>query len=281
MGKMREAMVEEMKLRGLSAATIRAYTYAVQKLGSFHDRPVEKLGAQEIRAFLLHLTEEKKIAGASVNQAICAIKFFYREVLRRPVEIENVHFQRRRRKLPEVLTEAEVVQLIGATKSLKDRVIVMSMYAAGLRLRELIHLQIPDIDSKAMRLRVREAKGGKERNVILSTQLLDALRTYFKAYRPSHWLFYGGAKETQLHPRTVQRLVSDTARQAGIARPITPHTLRHSFATHLLEHGAELRYIQELMGHASYKTTLLYTRISPQALARVISPLDRLVLPPA
>jgi integrase/recombinase XerD len=281
MGKMRQAMVEEMKLRRLSEATIRAYTNAVRRLGEFHGRPVEKLGAEEIRAFLLHLTEEKKIVGASVNQAICAIKFFYREVLRRPVEIESVHFQRRRRKLPEVLTEAEVVQLIGATKSLKDRVMVMSMYAAGLRLRELIHLQISDIDSKAMRLCVREGKGGKERNVILSTQLLDALRAYFKAYRPIRWLFYSGAKETQLHPRTVQRLVSDTARQAGITRPITPHTLRHSFATHLLEHGAELRYIQELMGHASYKTTLLYTRVSPQALARVISPLDRLTLPPA
>jgi integrase/recombinase XerD len=131
-----------------------------------------------------------------------------------------------------------------------------------------------------MRLRVREAKGGKERNVMLSSQLLAALRSYFKEHRPTHWLFYGKTKETRLHPRTVQRLVADLAHRAGITRSVTPHTLRHSFATHLLEHGAELRYIQELMGHTSYKTTLLYTRVSPQALRRVVSPLDRLTLPP-
>jgi integrase/recombinase XerD len=281
MGQMRQVMIEEMKLRRFSQATIRAYTYAVQQLAKFHGRPAETLGAQEIRTYLLYLTEEKKIAGSSVNQAICAIKYFYREVLRKPVEIEKVHFQRRRRKLPEVMTEAEVVQLIAATKSLKERVMVMSLYAGGLRLRELLYLQIPDIDSKAMVLHVRDGKGGKDRNVMLSTQLLEALRAYFKVYRPTLWLFYSDTKETQLNPRTVQKLISETARQAGLTRPITPHTLRHSFATHLLEHGAELCYIQELMGHTSYKTTLLYTRVSPRALGRVISPLDRLVLPPA
>lgn len=281
MGKMRQAMVEEMRLHGLSEGTIGMYTGVVRRLVQFHRRPAEQLGAEEVRCFLLYLIQEKKLAASTVSQTACGLKFFYREVLKRPIEVENIPCQKRPRKLPAVLSPAEMVQLIGAAKTLKDRAVMMSLYAAGLRLGEVIHLQIPDIDSKAMQIHVREGKGRKDRNVILSPRLLGSLRDYYRVYRPSLWLFYGREKDRQLAPWSVQRLVASAARRAGISKSVSPHTLRHSFATHLLEQGVELRYIQELLGHESYRTTLLYTQVSPQALSRVVSPLDGLDLAPA
>jgi site-specific recombinase XerD len=182
--------------------------------------------------------------------------------------------------LPVVLTEAEVGQLLAATRTGRDRVILMTLYSAGLRLREALLLQVEDIDSQAMKIFVRAGKGGKERYVMLSQRLLEELRGYFRQTRPKKWLFYGADRDQPIHPRTVQRIFKTAVEQAGLAKTVTVHTLRHSFATHLLEHGTSLRYIQELLGHESYKTTLIYTHVSPASLGRVVSPLDRLVVEP-
>jgi site-specific recombinase XerD len=276
MTKLRRRMEEELKIRRYSPATIRAYIAAVKGFAAFHGRSPEEMGAEEVRAYLLHLTEEKKLSWSTINQAICSIRFLYIDVLNRPVEVGRVFYQKRQRKLPAVLSEGEVLRLLEAATDLKERAILMTFYSGGLRLRELLHLQAKDIDSDRMQIRVRAGKGGKERQVILAVTLLEVLRDYFRQYRPTRWLFFSDKPEHPLQPRTVQRMVSEAARRAGLSKPVTPHLLRHSFATHLLERGTNLRYIQELLGHRSLKTTMLYTHVSREALGKVISPLDRL-----
>ena len=175
-----------------------------------------------------------------------------------------------------VLSEQEVIHLLDAAANLKDRAILMTLYSGGLRLLELIHLQPGDIDSATMHIRIREGKGGKDRYVMLSETLLGVLRQYFRKFRPERWLFYAGKPDQPLPPRRIQRMIKATALRAGLTKRVSPHILRHSFATHLLEHGTNLRYIQELMGHKSLKTTMLYTHVSGRALGEVVSPLDRL-----
>lgn len=280
MSGMRRRMEEELKLGGYSERTIKAYIGAVCNFAKFYNRPPEQMGAEEVRSYLVYLAETKKLAGSSINQAVCAIRFFYLRVLHRPCEVEPIRYSKRRRKLPVVLTEAEVVKLLAAAPTARDRAILMTLYAAGLRLREALLLQVGDIDSKAMRIFVRAGKGGKERYVMLSQRLLEELRHYFRQARPKLWLFYGAHRDEPIHPRTVQKILKTTVRKAELTKPVTAHTLRHSFATHLLEHGTSLRYIQELLGHESYKTTLIYTHVSPASLSRVVSPLDRLQVEP-
>jgi site-specific recombinase XerD len=235
------------------------------------------MGEEQVRAYLVHLLEDRKLSRSTLVQALCALKFFYSHVLHRSCEVEDLRFPRQQKKrLPRVLSKSEVRRLLDSAANLKDRVILMTLYGSGLRLSELIHLEVKDIDSSKMQIRVRQGKGGKDRNVVLSQTLLEALRRYFRQYRPVHWLFYGQSPQQPLDDRTVQRLVRGLSERAGLREGVTTHTLRHSFATHLLEDGAELPYIQELLGHRNVKTTMLYLRVSPPALRKVISPLDRL-----
>jgi len=276
MTPLRRRMEEELKLRNYSPATIRAYVHAVKGFAEFHHQSPEKLGAEQVRAYLLYLTEEKKLAWPSINQAICAIRFLYIDVLDRPFEVGKVFYQKRKRKLPNVLSEEEIVRLLDAAANLKERAILMTFYSGGLRLLEVIRLQPKDIDSTTMRIRIREGKGGKERYVVLSATLLDVLRQYFRQFRPKQWLFYASKPERQIHPRSVQRIVSEAARRARLNKPVSPHVLRHSFATHLLDHGTSVVYIKELLGHKNLATTTVYTHVSRQALGKVVSPLDRL-----
>ena len=278
MSQLRRRMEEELKLRGYSPATIKAYVLAVRNFAKFHGRSPEQLGAEHVRAYVLHLLETLKLSRSTVNQAICGIRFLYLHVLQRPCEVGRVVYAKRKKKLPVVLTEIEVNKLVDAAASLRDQAIVMTLYGSGLRLRELIALRPADIDSVAMRIRVREGKGGKERYVMLSETLLDALRRYFRQYRPESSLFYGRSPQETVSPRYVERMVVDTAVRAGVRKRVTPHVLRHSFATHLLDHSVSLRHIQELLGHRSLKTTLLYTHVSRQVLGEVVSPLDRLTV---
>lgn len=278
MTKLRRRMEEELRLRGYSPATAKAYLWGVGNFAQFHGRSPDQMGAEEVRTYLLHLTEEKKLSPTTINQIVCAIRFFYINVLDRPCEISKVVYQKRKRKLPEVLSEQEVVRLLEAAANLWERAILMTLYAGGLRLLELIQLTPKDIDSQAMRIRIRAGKGGKERYVVLSETLLEVLRQYFRKFRPERWLFYSDKPDRPIHPRTLQRMVREIARRAGLTKKVTPHILRHSFATHLLDHGTNLRYIQELMGHKSLKTTMLYTHVSRHALGQVVSPLDRLSL---
>jgi site-specific recombinase XerD len=281
MTKLRRRMEEELKLRGYAESTVKAYLGAVRGFAAFHHRSPEQMGAEEVRSYLLDLHEAKKLSGSTINQTVCGIRFFYIHVLQRPCDVGPIGYSKRRRKLPVVLTEAEVLQLLDAARTVKERAILMTLYSAGLRLREAQSLQVGDIDSKAMRILVRAGKGGKERYVMLSQRLLEELRLYFRQDRPKLWLFYGADRDQPIHPRTVQRIFKAAVEKAALAKAVSVHTLRHSFATHLLEHGTSLRYIQELLGHESYKTTLIYTHVSPSSLGRVVSPLDRLLVGPS
>ena len=280
MSRLRRRLEEELKLRGYSEVTIRIYVRAVRKFAEFHGRSPARLGMEEIRVYLLHLIAERQWSRSGVNQTICALKFFYTQVLDRPCEVSKVHYPKRQRKLPVVLTEAEVIRLLSAASNLKHQALLMTLYSAGLRLSEALGLQPTDIDSSTMKIHVRAGKGGKERYAVLSVRLLETLRRYFRLYRPERWLFFGETKAQPMTSRTAQRLVGMTAREAGLTKRVTAHALRHSFATHLLERGTNLVYIQALLGHQWLKSTLIYTHVSQPALSRVPSPLDGLSLPP-
>jgi len=276
MTEMRRRMEEELKLRGCSPRTSTAYLGWVERFAAHFKRPPEQMGAEEARAFLLDLLEAQRLSRPTVVQAFCALKFFYVHVLHSSCELEDLHLPRRSRKLPRVLSAAEVRHLLESATDLKEQAILMTFYATGLRLNELIHLQVKDIDSAKMQIHVRQGKGGKDRNVLLSPTLLDVLRRYFRCYRPLTWLFCGQTPEQPIDDRVVQKMVRRLSDKAGLCPPATAHAIRHSFATHLLEHGTQLPYIQELLGHRHLQTTMLYTRVSPGALNNVISPLDRL-----
>lgn len=276
MTEMRRRMEEELKLRGCRPRTQRAYLDWVARFAAYHRRSPEQMGEEQVRAYLVHLLETQKLSRSTLVQALCGLKFFYVHVLHRSCEVEDFRVPRHhKKKLPRVLSELEVRKLLEAAGDLKEQAMVMTLYAAGLRLNELLHLEIKDIDSSKMQIRVREGKGAKDRNVVLSWTLLDVLRRYYQRYRPVRWLFYGRTPQRSLDERTVQRMVHRLSARAGL-REVTPHTLRHSFATHLLEQGTELPYIQSLLGHRSIKTTMLYLRVSPPAVREVVSPLDRL-----
>jgi site-specific recombinase XerD len=277
MTEMRRRMEEELKLRDCSPRTQKAYVDWVARFAQHHRRPPEQMGEEQVRAYLIYLLEDQKLSRSTLVQAFCALKFFYVHVLHRSCEVEDLRFPRhQKRKLPRVLSDSEVRRLLESAENLKEQVMLMTLYGAGLRLSELIHLQVKDIDSSKMQIRVRQGKGGKDRMVVLSPTLLEALRRYFRQYRPVTWLFYGQAPQKPIDDRAIQRMVRRLSERAGLREGVTTHTLRHSFATHLLEQGAELPYIQQLLGHRDLKTTMLYLRVSPPALRKVISPLDRL-----
>lgn len=274
MGEMRDRMERELKLRGYSPRTLKTYVRAVHNFVKHHRRPAEQMGAGEARSYVLHLIEERQVSRSLVNQVVCALRFFYDKVLRVPFDLDDLPYMKRSKTLPCTLTKNEVSALLKAEPNLKHRVVLMTLYSGGLRLQEALQLRLADIDKAAMRIRIRAGKGGKERYVMLSPTLLSTLQDYFKQYRPENWLFYGQSKSEPLHPRSLQRAIKQAALAAGIRKKVTAHVLRHSFATHLLEGGTNLRYIQELLGHSSIKTTMIYTHVSRRTLSTVVSPLD-------
>ena len=276
MSALRRRMEEELKLRGLSERTMETYLGAVRRFAVHYGQSPDRLGTEKVRAYLLYLIEERKLAWSSVNQALCALRFFYLDVLSRELSVARLPHQKRKDRLPVVLAEAEVARLLMAPMSLKLRSLVMTLYSAALRLGEATRLQPRDIDSESMSIRVRQGKGGRDRNVMLSPKLLLVLREYWRLYHPGPWLFYGKTKHRPIDPRTVQKGLASVVKAAGLRKRVTPHTLRHSCATHLMEQGASLRHIQELLGHKSLQTTQRYTQVSPARVTAILSPLDRL-----
>ena len=274
MGEMRDRLEQELRLRGYSPRTLKAYVHAVRNFVKYHKRPAEQMGVAEARAYLLYLIREKQVSASSARQVVCALRFFYTKVLKVSFDLEALPFQKRHRPLPSVLTEKEVSSLLEAEQNVKHRAILMTLYSGGLRLQEVIQLRPKDIDSAGMRIHIRDGKGGKARYVMLSSILLDTLRDYFKRHKPGKWLFYGRTPDEPINPRSVRRMILEAAATAGIRKHVTPHVLRHSFATHLLDRGTNLRYIQELLGHSSIKTTMIYTHVSRRTLTEVVSPLD-------
>lgn len=274
MTPLRTRMIEDLQVRNYSPRTVECYTYHVGCFARHFGRSPDQLGPEEVRAYQVYLVQEKKASWTSFNQAVCALRFLYRTTLPRDWPVTMIPFAKRPKKLPTVLAAQEVQQLLACAHPLKQRMILTSLYAAGLRLEEGLHLRVSDIDSARMLLRVACGKGAKERLVPLSPRLLTELREYWRTYRPATWLFPGGNDEQPLNSATVQKACTRAAREAGLTKRVTPHVLRHSYATGLLEAGVDFLTIQRLLGHRSFSTTLIYLHVRQPHLESVPSPLD-------
>lgn len=274
MGILRDRMLEEMKLRNFSPATQKSYLYVVTRLAKYYRRPPDQLDKEEIRSFLVHLTTERKLSPNTMTGFICGLRFFYNETLGWDETKLFIPPRKKSSPLPEVLSPSEVVRLIDATRGLKQRVLLMTAYSAGLRVGELVNLKITDIDAARMTIRVKQGKGGKDRYAILSQNLLTELRRYWKRYRPSIWLFPNRAKNGPLSRGEAWHIFNQAKKRAGLRKGRGIHTLRACFATHLLEAGVDLRSIQFLMGHSSILSTQRYLRLQPQNMGSSVSPLD-------
>lgn len=280
MTPLRQRMIEDMRLRNYAPLTIKVYVERVAAFAKHFAKSPERLGAADVRAYLLFLVQEKRASWSYYDQALAALRFLYGTTLGKKWVLDDLASPRKQRKLPVVLSPDEVAQFFEAIDSLKHRAILMTAYAAGLRVSEVVSLRVDDIDSRRMVIRIRQAKGRKDRYVMLSPRLLAILREYWKAARPTQFLFPGNVPDRPITPRTVQKACRGAQEAAGLGKRVRVHTLRHSFATHLLEAGTNIRIIQILLGHRSLRTTAVYTHVSTAALEATQSPLDRLVLPP-
>ena len=274
---LRQRMIDDMTARRFGEDTQRDYVRAVKNFTVFLGRSPDKASAEDLRCYQLHLAKQH-ISPATINQACTALRFFFKITLERPDLVRHLAPVQQPRKTPIVLSQDEVARLIEAAPSLKCKAALSVAYGAGLRVSEVAHLKVPDIDSGRMTLRVERGKGQRERYVMLSPQLLALLREWWHAARPPVWLFPGQNPINPVTERQINRAMQAAAQAAGISKRVSPHTLRHSFATHLLEQGADIRVIQVLLGHAKLETTALYTRVAVSTIRDVESPLERLGL---
>ena len=280
---LRRRMIEDMTVRNLSPATQRSYLHAVAKFSRYFSRSPDRLDIEDVRAFQVFLVSQK-ISWPALNQTVCALRFFYGVTLNRPEIPARIAYAREPRKLPVILSADEVVRFLEAVPSLKTRTALTTAYAAGLRASEAVSLKVADIDSSRMLIQVRHGKGAKDRTVMLSPQLLAILRTYWRLARPREWLFPGRDESKPIDVQVLHAACRSATKAAGLAKRVTVHTLRHSFATHLLESGVDIRIIQVLLGHNSLSTTARYTQVATTTIAKTRSPIDRLaleVVPPA
>jgi len=278
MSELRKRMNDAMLLRGFSERTRETYLRCVSALARHYGRSPDTLDSAAIQAYLLHLISERKLAYASVNQAACAIRFLLAVVLEQKNAAFDIPMAKVAKRLPQVLTREEVGRLLAHARNPRDRMVLETIYAAGLRLSEVCALQLVDIESapERMCLKVRQGKGGKDRYTLLSPRLLDSLRTYWRTYRPRRWLFPNPAGDGPLYPQCAQRLYHAARKAAGIDNGGGIHTLRHSFATHLLEAGVDIHTIQRLLGHGHVGTTMRYFHLAQSRLTGTTSPLDLL-----
>jgi len=283
MSPLRRRMIEDMTVRNLSPATQRSYIHAVTKISRHFGCSPARLDVEDVRAFQVHLISNG-ISWASLNQIVCALRFFYGVTLGRDTVPERIARAREPQKLPVVLGADEVVRFLEAVASLKSRAALTCAYAAGMRVSEVVRLKVADIDSARMVIRVEGGKGGKDRYVMLSPQLLAVLRTYWRLARPGPWMFPGRSADKPIEQNVLHAACRSAVLAAGLDKRVTVHVLRHSFATHLLENGTDIRIIQVLLGHGHLSTTARYTRVSTHVIATTQSPLDRLsleVVPPS
>jgi integrase/recombinase XerD len=274
MGKLRDQMLADMELRGLSRTTQKAYLREVRNFVKLYKKPPEQLGTKEVKEYLHHAVKVRKIALSTLRIYYSALRFLYMITLKRGWVVEKIPYPKQKEKLPVVLDLEEVLKLFEVTENLKHKAVLILTYSAGLRISETANLTLSDIDSKRMLIHVRQGKGGRDRYTILSNVALNALRQYWKKYQPSQWLFPGQEPDKHISLTSIHMIFQHAKAKAGITKPATCHTLRHSFATHLLEAGSNLHHIQLLLGHASPKTTTIYLHVSKHNLSQVISPLD-------
>ena len=275
MSPLRRRMIEDMTIRKLSPKTQQGYIRTIKNFAVFLGRSPDKASFEDVRRFQLHLATSG--AGTPIrNQTVAALRFFFRVTIKRHAITEHTAFIHELRKLPVVLSPEEVARLLDAAPGLKYKAALSVAYGAGLRAAEVIALKIGDIDSKRMVIRVEQGKGRKDRNVMLSPHLLELLRAWWKAARPQGWLFPGRDRVQPMTTRQLNRACHAAAHIAEIQKRVSLHTLRHSFATHLLEQNIDIRVIQVLLGHAKLDTTALYTRVATKTIREVISPLEHI-----
>lgn len=276
MTELRQRMIHDLRLRNVAENSIVCYVRAVRQFAEYFGKSPDRLDSDHVRQYLLHLLEERKVAQGTYNQKVAALRFFYEHTLNRPGIVRGVCFTKKERKLPVVLSQDEVQRFFTALDSLKHRAILMTCYGAGLRISEALSLVVGDIDSDRMMIRVRQSKGRKDRYVALPNTLLMVLREYWKAAKPDGLLFPGKSRIGGTSRQSVVYACHRALKASGIKKNVSPHTMRHCFATHLLEEGADVRTIQMLLGHRSVTTTALYTHVSQATIRKTKSPLDRL-----
>jgi site-specific recombinase XerD len=275
-------MLEELQRRNYSAITTRNYLRVVTEFAKHFGKPPDRLGLNELRTYQAHLLRERKLTPGTVVNQVAALRFFFVKTLKRHQFRDFLPYPQDRRRLPTVLSREEVSRLINAAGNLFRRTLLMTLYGTGMRRAELAHLKVSDIDSQRMIIRVVAGKGGKDRDLPLSPALLETLREYWRWRKPKLYLFptrtLGRRLDQSISDKTVWIACSEAARRAGISKRVTPHTLRHSWATHLLEAGTDLRTIQVLLGHGDLETTAQYLHLSQLHLQAVSNPLDGLTL---
>jgi integrase/recombinase XerD len=274
---LRRRMIEDMTIRKLAPKTQEGYIRTVKNFAAFVGRSPDTANLEDVRRFQLHLAGNGAQAPI-LNHTVSALRFFFRVTLKRHDIVEHTTFIREPRKLPVVLSPQEVARLLNAAHGLRYKAALSVAYGAGLRAAEVVSLKISDVDSKRMIVRVEQGKGGKDRNVMLSASLLELLRTWWRVARPEGWLFPGQNPVNPMTTRQLNRACHAAAQAAGIDRNVSPHTLRHSFATHLLEQNVDIRVIQVLLGHAKLDSTALYTRVATKTIQQVTSPLEHIAL---
>jgi site-specific recombinase XerD len=272
-------MREDLQIRNYSPQTIDCYLRCVAQFAQYFGTSPARLGPEHIRAYQVYLVQEKQLSWSMVMQTVCALRFLYQITLDRPEMIAYIPQPKRPQKLPILLSPAEVAALLQAPRRLKSRAILTTLYAAGLRVSEVCHLQVTDVDSARMVLRIQQGKGQQDRYVMLAPPLLSLLREYWQQYKPRPWLFPGHDPARPLSRKTVYVLCRQAGVRAQLGKAVHPHTLRHAFASHLLDAGVDLRRLQLLLGHRSLRTTTRYLHVSPHALATIPSPLELLPAP--
>lgn len=289
MTPLRQRMIQDMQLRNLASETQRAYVFYIAGLARFYQTSPDQLSLEDIREYQLYLINQRRLSPQSVNQFVSAAKFLYNVTLETPWPDDALPRCRVPNKLPVVLSPAEIHEFFQHVSTIRYRAALMTAYGAGLRVSEVVALQVGDIDSQRMLLRVRQGKGHKDRYAMLSPRLLEVLRAWWRSRHPAgqhlpvspdDWLFPGWRKGRHMNADSLQIACREAARAAGLVKRVTVHSLRHGFATHLLENGTDIRVIQALLGHSQIHTTARYAAVSPRTAGQAVSPLDRLGQPP-
>ena len=279
MTPLREKMIEEMQLRRFSSNTQESYVRSVSGLASHYHKSPDQINSSQLKNYCLFLTNKRNLSWSSINTITAGIRFFYAETLNRKDVALSIPPRKTPRRLPEIFSRDELLALFSSTANLKHRLVLMTAYGCGLRISEVTSLKVGDIDSKRMMIRIEHGKGDKDRYTILSPRLLAELRSYWLAYRPSHWLFENKITKERLTRSTPHLIFKAALKKAAITKNVTFHGLRHSFASHLLEAGVDIRTIQILMGHSSITTTARYLHVARKNLGSIKSPLDLLYVP--
>lgn len=280
MTRLRQQMLEELQRRNYSQSTIANYLRAVEKFARYFGKPPDQLGPDDVRHYQAHLLGERKLAVGTVVNLVAALRFFFVQTLKRDYAPELLPYPKRQKRLPTILSPDEVQRLIDAARNLYHRTLIMTLYSTGIRRAEVARLQVDDIDSERMLVRIRQGKGGHDRDVPLSPALLETLREYFRWMKPKTYLFPGTVNnwraDKPITPKMVWMACQQAAQRAGLNKRVSPHCLRHSFATHLLEAGTDLRTIQVLLGHSDLSHTTVYLHLSQRHLQAIANPMDQL-----